>query len=378
MPSSSPARSSAEGIVVVGLSARLLAEAARRAGFAPLAVDLFGDSDLAAAAAACRRVDGPLEAGLDLAAVLAAIDDLALEHGAAPAGIVVGTAFEHRPEALAALGERLPLLGAPPHAVAAVKDPARLAGLLARLGIPHPEIAFEPPAGPDGWLVKRAGAAGGAHVRPAAEGRRSDGDYFQRRVEGEAWSATFVADGREARLLAFCRGLSAPAEGAPFRYGGVVGPVDAGAAFRDAVAAALDRLVPETGLLGLCGADLVRGASGWWLIEINPRPTAALEVIDRGAPPLMALHVAAAARRALTPWSAPATPAGAAVVFAPAAIAAIAAIEWPGWVADRPRPGTPIEAGGPIVTVRAEAATPASVRDKLASRAAEALRLAYG
>ena len=389
MPSPSPASSSAEAVagsggarsgplVVVALSARALAEACRRAGRAVLAIDLFDDTDTAAAATAGRRVGGSFAGGPDLAETLAAIDALAAESGAAPAGIVVGAGFEHRPEALAALAGRRPLLGAPPAAVAAVKNPLVLAALLARLDVPHPETSAGAPADPDDWLAKRAGAAGGHHIRPAAGLPAADGRYFQRRVAGRTLSAAFLADGRRARLLAFCETRTDPTADAPFRFSGVIGPVDVAPEITAAVAGALDAIVAATGLAGLCGADLVAGPAGeWWLLEVNPRPTAALDVLDRGDAPLIGLHLAAVAGGLPEAWWPPAAPAGTAVVFAPRAFT-VPATAWPDWVSDRPRPGTAIGAGEPVVTVRADGPNPASVADKLMSLTGDALTRLIG
>ncbi len=168
MPSRSPARSSADGpILVVAVSARALTEAVVRSGHPVLAVDLFGDADTRAAALDFAVVPGSLDDGPELAAVMEAGERLAAAHGE-PAGVVVGSGFEHRPDALAALGEHWPLLGCRPETVAAVKDPGRLAALCADLLIPHPEIAATSPGDPTGWLVKRAGGSGGGHVAPAA------------------------------------------------------------------------------------------------------------------------------------------------------------------------------------------------------------------
>jgi len=389
MPSPSPASSSAEAVagpsgarsaplVVVGLSARALAEACRRAGRAVLAVDLFDDADTRAAAAASRRVDGSFAAGPDLAATLAAIDALVAGSGLAPAGIVAGSGFEHRPRALAALARRLPLLGAPPAAVGMVKDPAGLATLLARLGVPHPDTSLAAPADPENWLAKRAGAAGGHHVRPAAGLAAAPRRYFQRRVEGRMLSAAFLADGRRARLLAFCETRTDPAANAPFRFSGVIGPVDVVPGLAAAVTGALDAIVAATGLSGLCGADLVADETGaWWLLEINPRPTAALDVLDRGDAPLIDLHLSAVAGALPEAWRPPAEPAGTAVVFAPRAFT-VPETAWPEWMSDRPRPGAAIGAGEPVVTVRAAGPSPASVADKLMSLRGDALARLIG
>ncbi|MFM9861420.1 ATP-grasp domain-containing protein [Pseudoxanthobacter sp. M-2] len=390
MPSRSPARSSADGpILVVAVSARALTEAVVRSGRPVIAVDLFGDADTRAAATAHAVVPGSLDDGPDLAAVIAAGERLAAAHGE-PAGVVVGSGFEHRPDALAALGERWPLLGCPPDAVAAVKNPGRLATLCADLSIPHPEIAATSPADPNGWVVKRAGGSGGAHVVPAtvvAATGFADGHYWQRRVDGRSMSATILCDRVGARLIGVCAAAFAPTPAAPYRFGGLAGPVAVATTLAAEITAAADRLARTAGLRGLVGLDLVVDGARWWLIEVNPRPTVALDVLDRGMPPLMALHIAAceatsatgegSATPAAPAWTPPATTAATALVYAPADGVTVAA-DWPDWVADRPLPGTAIPAGAPICTVRAEGDDAGARTTLLELRARSAMTLAFG
>jgi predicted ATP-grasp superfamily ATP-dependent carboligase len=394
MPSRSPARSSADGpILVVAVSARALTEAVVRSGRPVLAVDLFGDADTRAAAAGFAVVAGSLDDGPELAAVIAAGERLAAAHGE-PAGVIVGSGFEHRPDALADLGARWPLLGCPPQAVAAVKDPARLAALCATLAIPHPEISATPPADPTGWLAKRPGGSGGGHVAPAASGpdaatgAPSPADRtFQRRVDGRAMSATVLCDADGARLIGFCTAAFAPTPAAPYRFGGLAGPVAVAPGLSSEITAAADRLAGATGLRGLVGLDLVVDGTRWWLIEVNPRPTAALDVLDRGTPPLMALHIAACDRTAVpnggstaaaaSTWTPPATVAATALVYARHDGVTVAA-DWPGWIADRPQPGTAVPAGAPVCTVRAEGDDAVARAALLAHRSRCAEALAFG
>ncbi len=392
-PSRSPARSSADGpILVVAVSARALTEAVVRSGRAVLAVDLFGDEDTRAAAAGFAVVPGSLDDGPELADVIAAGERLAAAHGK-PSGVVVGSGFEHRPDALADLGARWPLLGCPPQTVAAVKDPARLAALCATLAVPHPEISATPPADPTGWLVKRPGGSGGGHVAPAATtpfaatGAPSPADRtFQRRVDGRAMSATVLCDTDGARLVGFCAAAFAPTPAAPYRFGGLAGPVAVDPNLASEITAAADRLARATGLRGLVGLDLVVDGSRWWLIEVNPRPTAALDVLDRGSTPLIALHIAAcetAAPAGGSPadtapaWTAPATVAATALVYASRDGVAVAAV-WPDWVADRPMPGTLLAAGAPVCTVRAEGSDADGLGTVLDRRSRQAAALAFG
>ncbi|AWB20499.1 tetrahydromethanopterin C1 transfer protein [Methylobacterium currus] len=357
-------------ILIAAQSGRALAAAARRAGNRPFVADLFGDEDTRALAAGYRRVPGRFGAGPGARGVEAALSSLVAEAGE-PMGLVLGSGFEGAPGLMRRLAGRFPLLGATPDAVAALKDPAGFAALCRRLGIPHPEIARAPVTDPGAWLIKRRGASGGHHIRPAAPGRLPAGAYLQRRVPGLPRSLNALADGRAIAVLAVTEQWVSPGPGRPFRYAGAAGPAVLPAMVREAAEQALTALVAATGLCGLVSADLMVDGEAWWLLEVNPRPGATLDVLDRGPVPLFAAHLAAA--RGLLPEHRPRLPGAAAteILYADAAIPAVPALDWPDWAMDRPPAGSRVEAGAPICTVLAEGADAAAARRAVAARAAE-------
>jgi predicted ATP-grasp superfamily ATP-dependent carboligase len=202
-PVNSPPDSRADrGVVLIAaVSGRALAAAASRAGYRPLVVDLFGDLDTQAIAAASVRVPGGLSRGFRRDRLLPALEELATAR--APAGLVYGTGFEDRPALLQAVADRYPLLGNSPATVRKVKQPAALAALCQLLGIPHPPMSREG-EGEGPWLEKRAGGSGGGHVRPARQvpisSRRH---YLQRRLPGRTIGALVLADGTRSMVLGF-------------------------------------------------------------------------------------------------------------------------------------------------------------------------------
>lgn len=374
MLTSLPSRSPADGeaLLIAAQSGRALAAAARRAGFVPLVADLFGDSDTRALAAAWRGLDGRLGLGFREDGVLAALESLAAASPVRVRGVVLGSGFERRTRLMAAIAGRFRLIGASPACVRRLKDPLDFAATLARLGIPHPAVALAPPlsgtgAGTGAWLRKRRGGSGGGHIREAAAGPGRDA-YFQERVAGEAFGVAFLADGHDAQLVAVTRQWVSPGRRAPWRYGGAIEPGSLPAGLAAAVEAALRRLVPAFGLTGLASADLLVAGERWWLLEINPRPGATLDVLDRRPTPLLRRHVAAADGQLGTPEEHPAEAAGAMILYAGRTIACVPAADWPDWAADRPEPASRIAAGAPICTVKARAADAATVRTLLEAR----------
>jgi predicted ATP-grasp superfamily ATP-dependent carboligase len=356
-------------VLIAAPSGRALAASARRGGYRPLVVDYFGDQDTLAVAEAHHRLSDGLSVGMTLDALMPALE--AVAQGRRPIGVVCGSGFEDRPKLLAAIAQRWPLIGNAPDVVARTKDPNALADLCRTLGIPHPDISFERPTDADGWLTKRWGGAGGQHVAHIVHDAAPPGRYFQRRLPGTPVSAMILADGSHAAVLGFSTQWASPTAAQPYRFGGAVAPADVEPVMADVVAQAIRRLVAAVPLVGLNSADFLVDADRFWLLEINPRPGATLDIFAPEDGSLFALHVDAC-RGVLAPERGPLTRARAsAIVYAEQDIR-VPPLDWPDWTADRPHTGSTIHAGEPLCTVLASAATPDEAR-RLVARRSEAI-----
>ncbi len=357
----------AEPVLICALSGRALAQSARAAGFAPIVLDAFADLDTRTAAASWQRV--PLDASWRFRhrALLAAARRLAPP----PVPLVWGSGFEHAPDQLAELAEGRPLWGNTPQAIRATKSPSGFAATTQGLGIPHPPVRARPPADPSGWLCKRAGAAGGGHVRPATRcppcGR---GWYWQRHVPGRAVSALVAGTGSAAQVLGFSEQWAAPLRGRRFRFAGTAAPALLSPAAAACLAAAAAALVTHYRLVGLVSVDaLVAGATAT-VLEINPRPGASLDAYAGGLGLNLfeAHHGACHGELPVVPPSRNGA-AGSLIVYAQRTTCIDPAFAWPDWAADRTPPGGRIAAGGPIATVLASADDVPGVRALLTARA---------
>jgi predicted ATP-grasp superfamily ATP-dependent carboligase len=357
--------------LVVALSGRALAAAARRSGHRVRVLDLFGDTDTCAAASASEVVAGDLERGFDERALLDAAQCLApakVAHAAQRFGLVYGAGLEDRPALLARLCTGRALYGNAAATLERGKDPRVFFPLLDELRIPHPELAFSRPSDPAGWLVKRAGASGGAHVAPADapthapdDACRGGGRYWQRRIAGTTIGVSFLADGERAFVIGCNEQWTAQTSSHDsFRFGGTLQPADVHPRVASRIAATLDALVPALGLVGLNSLDAIVSGEGFAVIELNPRPGASLDVYDGDDPAgLFARHLRACEGELPTDWRAPMQATAMAIVYAEAAIRTpfASTSAWPAWVADRPAPGARIEEGAPVCTVLAAAGT---------------------
>ncbi|MGY0193694.1 ATP-grasp domain-containing protein [Leptothrix sp. BB-4] len=275
-------------LVVAGLSVRALAQAARRDGCTVIGLDLFGDADTRAACThwlpltlAPDHTPGVWQ--LDPARLRAAWAEAcrwARAQGLGePAGLLIGSGFAREGAELV----DLPLLGTAVADIALLRDPARFFPALKAMGVEHPPVSLRPTTAP-GWLRKDFAASGGAHVRPADDGHAvvsGPSVYWQQRLLGEALSLTLVGaasdDGGQAALLGLNRLLThAGPDGQSCGHAGVIGPLPWNASLLAQLQGLADRLVRRFRLRGLVGIDLLLTAGRWQVLEVNPRPTAAL------------------------------------------------------------------------------------------------------
>ena len=369
-------------LVVAGISVRALAESARQGGWEVIALDLFGDADTRRASAHWAPIGEASALRIDPARLRQELQQAARRPRVD--GWVPASGFEGAPELLAAGGTALPCLAIEPSAMQRVRDPASFFGALDRHRLSHPRISLDTPADAAGWLAKRAGGCGGVHIRTAGQlladpaSRHAD-TYFQRHQPGTPMSALFVADGERFRLVALNRLIVRAVWPLPHVYAGAVGPI-ADDTLEQAVDRALAVLVPEFGLRGLASLDFLADDSGAHWLEVNPRPSATLQLhADAWPAGLARAHVDAV--RGHLPVAPPRHGPGVRghlTVFADRlGLVGGASTHGPAGqphVHDLPVAGTRFARGEPICTVSAEAGTVDDALRLLDARAARARR----
>ncbi|MFO0888702.1 MAG: ATP-grasp domain-containing protein [Isosphaeraceae bacterium] len=259
-------------LIILGASTRAAAMSARRAGWLPGCIDLFGDRDLAAL--------GPLvRAGAE--GWEAAFDTLAARLGEIP-WLYTGPA-ENYPEIVQRIAARHRLLGNPADILRSARNPRLVAELLRRAGLPHADVRMDDAALPlDGsWLAKPIASVGGRLIGPLTAGaaRLEEPCYFQRFISGDSYSALGLAEGGRARLLGVTRQLHGGPAGR-FAYRGNLGPIVAGPSLESSLQRILNALARGFGLVGLFGVDYILHDGEPWVVEVNPRYTAAVEVLE--------------------------------------------------------------------------------------------------
>ena len=338
-------------------------------------LDCFADRDTQAVARDAVAVATPGTMHLDVAATLKQARMLA--PAAHCAGLVVGSGFERGGTFLSKLAAGRKLVGNLPQVIATVKEPRSFFPLLDRLGIPHPAVRLTPPANPTGWLAKRAGGAGGTHVGEAGERDTGRDRYYQRFESGRACSVLFLCDGTRASVVGFNEQWTRQVGRArPFVYAGAVGRLVLPEAVELDIRERLDGLVSATGLVGLAGLDFLWRDQEWLALEVNPRPTATLDLYDADYPRgLFHAHLRACAGELPVGEVVSSTVRAQVIVPAEASWRLPEGFVFPPWCRDLPREGQDFQAGEPVCTVQAEGADRAAALALLQSRRRELQRM---
>lgn len=384
-PSALSPQPSSRRLLIAGVSTRAAAESAARAGFAVTAIDAFGDLDQHPSV---RALSVPRDFNARFTAAAAARAARTIDCDA----VAYLSGFENHPKAVASLAAGRDLFGNPPPVLQRVRDPRLLAQALRRHRLPVPDVRLGR-AGGGTWLVKPLASGGGRGVRKWRRGDRVPrGCYLQRFVEGTPGSIVFLAaDGRAVPIGLSRQLVGEQAFGAGgFKYCGSIlaGAGDAqfaqDAALARAVHKLADAVTSEFRLVGVNGIDFIARDGVPYAIEVNPRWSASVELVERA----YGLSVFAEHARAFVNGTLPNDPGriadfdfrearrgsravGKAIVFARRDVTVGDTRPWLSEFRDVPHPGDRIPAGRPVCTVFAAGRDASACHAGLVRRAEE-------
>ncbi len=301
--------------IVIGFSVRALAEATAAVVGPPVAVDHFCDHDCQTLSRTCILVSrwgpgsrlGSMNTAAGVRQTLHApstdnLENLLAELKRATvhipdACVLLGGGTENWPELLSELSTRFKLLGPTTRQLSTLRslDFWREIADCASLGFPetrhHKPI---PPEAATGWLQKPQFGAGGIGVRRirvssarvsstcAPAGATASGPYWQREIIGRVLGAQCMLLSDCSRLMGVTQSLSSADWPGPteFAFRGAFGPIELADNQVQSILAMCDRVRTATGLRGWMNFDLIEDGEGQlWLLELNPRWTAGMELL---------------------------------------------------------------------------------------------------
>jgi predicted ATP-grasp superfamily ATP-dependent carboligase len=379
-------------LLIFGASTRAAAFSALRAGMQPWCADLFADADLGAR---CPVTRVPPDAYPRAFAHLVQTES--------PGPWMYTGALENWPWQVQQMSRERTLWGNGWPSLRRARAPSVVASILARarLACPAVRLASEQPPIVGRWLVKPFSSAGGQGIRfwdgkPMPPPPRPP-IYLQQYVAGLPYAALYLGNGRQSLLLGVTRQLVGAGwlHAKFFQYCGSIGPVPLEQELRRRLQNLGTVLAQGCRLRGLFGVDYVLQDGAPWPVEINPRYTASVEVLEHATGlTALALHarVFESASRLLPPMPEP-SPAqfvGKAILFAREALTFppdgpwVDVLRYPSSIhevptfADIPDPGERIEAGRPILTFFARAESEVACQSALQQIAEDLDRWLFG
>jgi predicted ATP-grasp superfamily ATP-dependent carboligase len=361
-------------VLIGGVSTRAAAASAATAGYEVTAYDAYGDLDHHASV---RIVSLPRDLGAPFtaSAVARASRDVSCD------AVVYLSSFENHPRAVQMLAADRVLWGNPPDVLRRVRNPVLLASSLQQLGFTVPLVSSSSPTS-GRWLLKPRRSGGGHGVRDwNRRAALTSAYYLQESIEGIPGSVVFVAAGGRVVPLGISRQLVGDAAfgASGYRYCGNILQTHGGEleSIVDAACTLAEAVAETFQLVGVNGIDFIARDGVPYPIEVNPRWSGSMELVEHAyGLSVFGIHAEAcaggtlprfdlrAARQQARAW-------GKVIVFArePAS-----APDTTAWLADRsvrdvPQPGESFAAGQPVCTVLAEDADAARCYDVLATRA---------
>jgi hypothetical protein len=293
-------------ILIVGMSVRAVVESAVRSGYRVLALDAFGDQDLKVLAES-YALPRDFRVPYSPRSLYEAARRLQFD------SVAYASNLENHPEVLDLFAASCRIIGNSPQAVRSVRCWPDLFARLAQAGFPVPETICAPTDHrldlARRWLVKPLSSGGGHGVHYCRKRSFSaTRSMIQQYIPGKACSASFIANGVESVLIGITEQLVGVEQfGAQgFRYCGSMLPLpeildpETGKAVIDQARRISDFLTRSYGLTGVNGFDFVLDGDQVCLIEVNPRYSASMELLERAyGLPIYLLHVQAALDRLL-------------------------------------------------------------------------------
>ena len=362
-------------VLIVGVSTRAAAESAARAGFEVIALDAYADLDQHPSV---RAMSLPRDFGVPFSAeaIVSAAREIPSD------AVVYLSSLENHPKAVDALATGRTLWGNTSEVLRGVREPGALGAAFTAHGVRSPHVFTSTPSARAAtdrrWLIKPRVSGGGHGVRFwSPDETVTRGHYLQEFMEGVPGSVVFVAASRGGVALGISRQLvGESAFGVSgFRYCGNI--VDRRTEVIARATTLVDAVISECPLVGVGSIDFIATDEGLCPVEVNPRWSASMELVERSRDVSMfAIHADACAGAALPQFDLTRQPAGSevhgkAIVFARESIVVGKTQSWladPS-VRDVPREGEHIAAGQPICTVFAVGADDGDCHHRLVERA---------
>jgi hypothetical protein len=284
-------------LFLIAPSTRAMAESAKKAGYNFISLDFFGDADQKEI---CENysLNHEFKEEYTIENLFKHAQDLEFTH------VVYGSGFENHPELVAEFEKRCIVLGNDSDTLRKVRDWEYLFRELRRRNVPFPgteiiaaDEAKEIIKSERNWLIKPIKSGGGHSIYDRQnilemEEPRSK-VLLQEYIEGKPVSSTVIC----AEEGCFCTGSTEQIVGTFFnkyRYAGNIAPLDEGKEVIEKIEETSCKISHAFKLKGSNGIDFILKNGEPYVLEVNPRITGSMEVLERAhGTNILDLHVKA-------------------------------------------------------------------------------------
>ncbi|MDD2864740.1 MAG: methenyltetrahydromethanopterin cyclohydrolase, partial [Methylococcales bacterium] len=253
--------------LIIATSGRMLAQAAKNEGFAMLVIDCFADVDTFNYAKKVIRVDSLTIENLTFA--LSQLNHFQI------AGVVYGSGFENHVESLYFLEKHFVLAGNSAAIFEQVQDKREFFSALDDLKIPYPQTRFSTPKNSTIWLTKPLMGQGGVGINS-----QKTEIYWQQFCGGKSGSVLFL----NSEIV----GFNTQWTYGDFLFAGISNHSDLSDFQKKQLGLWVQELATHFNLRGLNSLDFIHNENEIFVLEINPRPSASMQLYDL---PCFSLHI---------------------------------------------------------------------------------------
>jgi predicted ATP-grasp superfamily ATP-dependent carboligase len=246
-----------------------MAESAKNAGYDFASLDFFGDIDTKEAGenSSLREFGDPYSTEN----LYNRSKQLDFTH------VVYGAGFENYPEFIEGFEARATVVGNDSKTLKGVRDWRNFFSIIEKVGIRHPKTeivrAGDAPV-QEGRILKSQKTGGGHRIHTSSESfDASEEVLLQEVIRGTPISTCVAGDGRGCRFL----GATEQITSKNYLYRGNIAPLET----TKEVGEISITIGEMFNLRGVNGIDFILTEGGPYVLEVNPRPTGAMEVLER-------------------------------------------------------------------------------------------------
>jgi methenyltetrahydromethanopterin cyclohydrolase len=264
-------------LLIIANSARMLAQATRNAKLLPFVIDCYGDQDTQKLSEYYQQVTSL--SIVDLSPVIAQFKQHGISH------LIYGSGFESHPNSLKFLAQHFEILGNSPEIFLALQNKHDFFQNLQNLHITFPQISFTAPKNNANWLIKPQHSQGGLNIahlsNVSTQNLTQNNDiYYQRYLAGKALSVLFLANGTQARVIGFNQQWTVELNQQPFVFAGIVNHAELSLTQQQTLTNWVEKLTAAYSLRGLNSLDFMLVENTCYVLEINPRPPASMQLYE--------------------------------------------------------------------------------------------------